>query len=164
RAVEAATRCRTPVAIRDPDEVARVRDDADAERVRDVAPVDQVMAPRLGSVDDPMHMGAGFLRRAGRASLGRAHGRERGGEGAGEQQYEKADWPHEKVNSRRWARPSQSAVALFRRGSALQHRTIHLVSPEWVSRRNFRQIDAGSTKSLYFACAACTRVSSCSRV
>jgi len=47
-------------------------------------------------MDDPMHMCAMSLRHSGRASLERAHEREHQCEGDGEQQYEKADCPHEK--------------------------------------------------------------------
>src|SRR5262245_43737341 len=112
--------------------------------MRYMAPVGEMMASRLrpmDPVDDFQRMRPVPLRRAGVASLDRAHEREHQGEGDGEQQYEKADRPHEKnENSRRWARPSQSAAARFRRGSALQHRATVLVSPEWVSLRSFRQV------------------------
>jgi hypothetical protein len=49
-----------------------------------------------GPVDDLRHMRPVSLRRAGRASLERAHEREHEGERNGEQQYEKADWPQKK--------------------------------------------------------------------
>ena len=45
--------------------------------------------------------------------------------------------------------------------TALQHRATGLVSPVWINRRNFRQVGAGSPKSLYFVGATRTRVSSC---
>src|SRR5262249_36139042 len=51
RAVESAPRSRAAIAVRDADEVARIRNDAGAEYVREVAPVGEVMVPRLGPVD-----------------------------------------------------------------------------------------------------------------
>ena len=108
-------------------------------------------------MDDLHRMWAVPLRRAGRTSLERAHKREHQGEGDGEQQYEKADGPQEKGEL-----PSMGATVAecgrsLSAGSALQHRTTELVSPEWVSRHSFQQIDADSAKSLYFGARTCLR-------
>src|SRR6185312_14919792 len=92
RAVEPGARARAAIAVRDPDEVARVRDDAVTERRCRVS--DQT-APRLGRPDDPRRIGSVPLRRADCASLERAHEGEHQSEGDGERQYEEADRPHE---------------------------------------------------------------------
>src|SRR5215471_1031720 len=117
------------------------------------------VAPRLGPRDPP-HVGTVLLHRPGRTSLEREHQRE----GDGEQQYEEAEWPQGKCEL-----PSMGAtVAECGRSlsawSALQHRPNRPACPEWVSRRSFRQVGAGSPKSLYFACAALTCASNCCSV
>jgi hypothetical protein len=64
-----------------------------------MVPVGEVIVPRLSSMDavnDLHRMCPVSLRRAGCASLDRPDKREHEGKGDGEQQYEKADWPHEK--------------------------------------------------------------------
>jgi len=45
--------------------------------------------------------------------------------------------------------------------AAVQHKSVARVSPKRVERRSFQQFDAGSSQSLYFACAARTRATSC---
>ena len=90
-------------------------------------------------------------RHAGRASLQRANERECQGDGDGEQQYEEAEWPQEKsevpVDGRGRRR---CAAARFRRGAALQQRADARMSPFGSRGGSFRQIGAGSPKSLYF--------------
>ena len=48
--------------------------------------------------------------------------------------------------------------------AGVQHTAAAVVSPERVQRERFQQIGAGWLESLYFVCAAHTRVRSCLRV